>query len=102
MKESDDLEKILDSLEGIEKAEPKPFFKGRVLNKLENFSSEVAPNLRFKIKIAFVCSVIIVFLNSYLVFDISESNSDSTEPISEFAEDYNLSLNTVYFQDQEL
>ena len=82
----------MESLDGLQKANPNPFFYGRLENRLHNREKEetiFSWNLAVKI----AASLIIIALNAYVV--VSTFSSEEQDEIEYLVEEYGVS-NSIY------
>lgn len=88
------IEGTLGALEGIESAEPNPFFYTRLKARMENAQEALPPRIRWVMKpsVVFSSLALIIVLNVVSVINYSK-NSQQTEKqsIEGFASEYGLS-----------
>ncbi|MBO9592352.1 MAG: hypothetical protein J7599_05530 [Niabella sp.] len=82
MKEQDHIDSILNSLDGIQKAEARPFMHTRVMARLREESNfwTRAGSVIAKPAVAVCCLVTILTLNIYLIVD--GNNKQQTETVT--------------------
>ena len=91
MKAKFTTEEIINSLDGIQRAEPAPFFYTRVHAKLlENQRSPVLSVFRIITRPAFVMAVVmlIVFINGYIMYNRSSTQQNQDEMSQTIAAEY--------------
>lgn len=90
----EELDRIMDSLNGIRRAEPSPFFFTRLQARLEK-SRGFWENIGFRItRPVIAVPVILAILVINLAFIISGNNAGSVQ--EETAEEYEFSVATIY------
>jgi hypothetical protein len=90
----DKIDKTLGALEGIERAEPNPFFYARLKARMENAQEALPPRIRWVMKPSFVFSglALIIILNVVSVINYSKnSQQPEKQSIEGFASEYGLS-----------
>ncbi len=91
MKANFTTEEILNSLDGIQRAEPAPFFYTRVHARLlENQNSPVLSAFRLITRPSFVMAIVmlIVFVNGYLMYNRSMEQQNQDEIGQTIAAEY--------------
>ncbi len=92
----DEIEKTLHALDGIERAEPKPFLYTRIQGRLQRQRADTYSRI-WQVKPAYVIAsvALLIVLNvaAVLVYSRSQRQSYATKPsIDAMASDYGLSL----------
>ncbi|OIN59163.1 hypothetical protein [Arsenicibacter rosenii] len=92
----DEIEKTLHSLDGIERAEPKPFLYTRIQGRIERRRADTYSRI-WQLKPAYVIAsvALLIVLNvaAILVYNRSHRQSDTARPsIDAMASDYGLSF----------
>lgn len=106
-KQDEHIEEILNSLNGISRAEAPPFFYTRLQAKLQRqqHPSALEQIMGFLVRPAFALTTLSVFvlLNVYAITSLVKSKKQTvdgrtnSEPsIQSFAQEYNLSVSTLY------
>ena len=101
-----EVDKTLSSLDGVERATPDPFLFTRVMASLKrdekNFWSSALAFLS-RPTVAFAMIVIAILVNAVIYY---QSRSESSQSIPEgeqlFANEYNLTANTIYDSTSDL
>ena len=96
----EEVDKILDSLDGIQRASANPFLFTRIQARLEkeekNFWSQAFAFIS-RPAIAFSGVVIAILINAFVFFESrSEPLKNTQDEEQVFASEYNLSTNTIY------
>ncbi len=96
-----EIEYTLNSLEGLSRAEPKPFFATRVLARLEEKqTSQPAWFGQFLYKPAFAAGMLSVFIALNISAITTLINQPKIQPdataLQSFAQEYNLSATSIY------
>lgn len=103
MKQKPDLEKklesALESLQGIQRAQPLPYFYTRLRARMERgkeWGAVAGLISRPAYAIAMICAVL--FINTWIVIrnDKTPAASATRISVSEMPEEYNLAVNTFY------
>ncbi|HSV12355.1 MAG TPA: hypothetical protein VLI68_16370 [Hanamia sp.] len=97
------VEETMRSLDGIEKASPRPFFFTRLEARMQNQKSlwEEISSFVAKPMVALACICLIVMINAAVIFS-STNSSNSTNSVSQqnnelaTADEYNLVSSTFY------
>lgn len=90
----DKIEKALGAFEGIERAEPNPFFYARLKARMENAQEVLPPRIRWVMKpsVVFSSLAVIIVLNVVSVVNYSRHNQkQEKQSIEKFASEYGLS-----------
>lgn len=101
------IENILNSIDGIEKAEPRPFFFGRLQERMKDTAVKSSFVERFtalvaRPSIAFAAIIIIVFVNVFVVLNHSKSTQSNTATSDLATIDEYSQLNTAFFESEKL
>jgi len=96
-----EVNKTLDSLEGLKKAEANPWLFTRIKARLEREEKSVwskAISFIGKPAIAFAAILLVVIINASVIVKSSSGQTQSTgqDPEQLFASEYNLSDTTIY------
>ena len=94
------IDETLESLEGIQKAEPRPFLFTRVMariNKEENSAWEKLASLISRPAIAFATVILFLLINAFVIYRVSGSSIQDTQDNSVMAgNDFGLSVSSLY------
>ena len=95
-----EVDKTLNSLDGAERATPNPFLFTRVMASLKkdekNFWSSALAFLS-RPTVAFTTILVAIFVNAVIYYESkSESSQSAGEGEQLFANEYNLTANTIY------
>jgi hypothetical protein len=95
---NDEVDKTMQSFEGIEAASPKPFFYTRLKARMENQQQYLPKQVQWVLKPAFVFSTmaVILLLNIVSVANYSPKNNQATsnsQTLEGFAMEYGLGGN---------
>lgn len=93
------INKALESINGISKASPNPYFTSKVLNRLALQSEKPSPGFSNALKLVMASIVVVIFVNAYLAYTYND-RLNSKDNFSEFIQDYNLE-ESVAFQENE-
>jgi len=104
MNNKNDIQKLvnetLNSLEGLQKAEPRPFLFTRVMARIkrdEDTLWEKLAALIAKPAIAFATVILFLAINAFVLFQASGNNSSNTQETSLVAgNDFGLSVSSLY------
>ena len=104
MKHKQDIDKMieetLNSLDGMQRAEPRPFFFTRLQQKLQNSNKSLWDELeRFIARpaVALIGVALLIILNISLIITKEESSVPVNEQEEQaFAEEYSLNATTIY------
>ena len=104
MRNKADIQKLVDdtleSLEGMQKAEPRPFLFTRVMarmNKEENSAWEKLASLISRPAIAFATVILFLVINAFVIYSVSGNSMQDTQENSVMAgNDYGLSVSSLY------
>jgi hypothetical protein len=96
-----EVDKTLDSLDGIKKASANPYLFTRIKSALEKEEKNVwskALSFISQPSVAFATIIIAIFINAILLFQSrpAQPSQSSREGEQVFANDYNLADNTIY------
>lgn len=97
-----DLNKIMESMNGISKAEMTPFFYTRLMANIEKRSTNTHSFWRLLTKpaVSFVTLSLLVILNvvaiNYYLRSPKQVNTVESSSIEKFAEEYDLNVNNIY------
>ena len=93
-------DKVLESLDGLQRAEPNPFLYTRVMariNREHDSTWEKIANLFSRPVMAFATVILFVVINAVVLFKVSEDSSPTTqEPALMAGNDFGLSVTTFY------
>ncbi|MGN6534033.1 MAG: hypothetical protein ACTHK0_19995 [Ginsengibacter sp.] len=96
------IEETMRSVDGIEKASPRPFFFTRLEARMQNQKSiwEEISSFVAKPLVAFACICLVIMINATVIFSSSNS-SNSTNSVSQqnelaTADEYNLVSSNFY------
>lgn len=95
-----EVDKTLNSIEGINRALPEPYLFTRVKARLEKEEKSfwyTAVTFISRPVVAFTTIIIAVLINALIVFELrSETSQPANEEEQLFANEYNLTNNTIY------
>jgi hypothetical protein len=96
----EEVDKTLSSLDGADRAAPKPFLFTRVMSRLKKDEKNVwSSALAFisRPSVAFATIILAIFVNAVIYYQSRSESSQSTgEGEQLFANEYNLTANTIY------
>lgn len=98
------IESILNSLDGVERSAPKPFFYGRVESRLRS-PGGIESIVRFisRPMVAIAAVMLIIIINAYAIFITNPDNPDNTTQATELASiDEYTQMNTTIFDIEKL
>jgi hypothetical protein len=84
----------LDSLDGLEKARPRPYFFTRLAARLESKNEMSHP--RYAVVLTSCLVICLLFINVYLFTGQSENNNENAQLISNLAVQYNFGSADIY------
>lgn len=96
------INEIINSIDGIRRATPKPFFYGRTAAKLEQHNDkrwERVGSLISKPAIAFVAAALVLLINVAVLFHSSDNSTTATQDEASVVGDNeynNLSVSSLY------
>lgn len=94
------IEEIMDSLQEIQKAKPRPFFFTRLEARMKNHKSswEKISSFVSQPVVAFACICLIIIINLAVIFSSANSQNRTDEQSNEIAttDEYNLVSSTFY------
>lgn len=94
------IDKVMQSLDGIEKASPAPFFFTRLEARMrrEKSSWEKVSSFVAKPVIAFACVCLVIMINAMVIFSSRNSQNSTDQQTNELAttDEYNLVSSTFY------
>ena len=94
---NEEIEKTMQSLDGITTAEPQPFFYTRLKVRMENAQAAMPPQMRWVLKPAYLFSTlaIIILLNIVSAMNYSKSTNQNSDEqsIEGFAKEYGFDSN---------
>ncbi|TAH13038.1 MAG: hypothetical protein EAZ12_01980 [Sphingobacteriia bacterium] len=102
---SKNVDKVIESVEGIQRANPSPYFYAKLMHKMNMMEEKKSPSFLFQYKPALVIGVLIVIfgMNAFLL--IKQTNhrhqsqrivSSTASSVNDFSSEYNLNTTTVY------
>lgn len=102
MNKEEKIESILNSLDGMERSTPKPFFYGRVEARIGS-SGRIESVVRFISRpvVAFAAVMLIIIINAYAIFFTEPAVPDNTVQTNELASIDEYSQMTTTFFDIE-
>ena len=92
------VEETISSLDGMSKAEVKPFFYTRLTSKMQN---ERPYQTSFGWKWAIASALVIILLNGFSYLSLWPSTNDTDEEIELLVEEYGMTYTDLYSQDLE-
>jgi hypothetical protein len=104
MTNRNDIEKLvnetLNSLDGIQKAEPRPFMVTRIMARMNQKEETIWEKLIFLISkpaVAFATVILFIAINAFVLFNVSsDSPSEAQEPTLVADSDFGLSVSSMY------
>ncbi|MFN6944935.1 MAG: hypothetical protein ACK4ND_08290 [Cytophagaceae bacterium] len=90
------IDKTMNSLEGIERAEPSPFLFRKIMNAVEERKTAYRPVHTRAIWQTAVAFIVLLLLNFYGIFGATFSGNEIT-PMETIAEDYELVETDTYY-----
>ncbi|MEI6264612.1 MAG: hypothetical protein WCP74_05885 [Sphingobacteriia bacterium] len=102
---SKNVDELIESVEGIQRANPSPFFYAKLMHKMNMMEENKSPSFLFQFKPVLVIGVLVVIfgMNAFLL--IKQTNhrhqsqsvvSNTTSSVNDFSSEYNLNTTTVY------
>jgi hypothetical protein len=102
---SKNVEEVIDSVKGIQRANPSPFFYAKLMHKMNMMEEKKSPSFLVQYKPVLVIGILIVIfgMNAFLL--IKQTNhrhqsqsvvSNSASSVNDFSSEYNLNTTTVY------
>lgn len=99
-KSSKKIDEVMQSLNGVEKASPSPFFFTRLEARMEREKSSWEKISSFVAKpvVAFACICLVIMINAWVIFSSRNSQNSTDQQTSELAttDEYNLVSSTFY------
>lgn len=99
-KSSKKIDEVMQSLNGVEKASPSPFFFTRLEARMEREKSSWEKISSFVAKpvVAFACICLVIMINAWVIFSSRNSQNSTEQQTSELAttDEYNLVSSTFY------
>ncbi len=102
---SKNVDEIIESVEGIQRANPSPYFYAKLMHKMNALEEKKSNSFIFQFKPALVIGVLtfIFVLNAFLLIkQTNKRNQSQTEvsnivsTVNDFSSEYNLNTATVY------
>jgi hypothetical protein len=94
------IDEVMQSLNGVEKASPSPFFFTRLEARMEREKSSWEKISSFVAKpvVAFACICLVIMINAWVIFSSRNSQNSTEQQTSELAttDEYNLVSSTFY------
>jgi hypothetical protein len=94
------IDEVMQSLNGVEKASPSPFFFTRLEARMEREKSSWEKISSFVAKpvVAFACICLVIMINAWVIFSSRNSQNSTDQQTSELAttDEYNLVSSTFY------
>jgi hypothetical protein len=94
------IDEVMQSLNGVEKASPSPFFFTRLEARMEREKSSWEKISSFVAKpvVAFACICLVIMINAWVIFSSCNSQNSTDQQTSELAttDEYNLVSSTFY------
>jgi len=94
------IDEAMQSLDGIGKAPPSPFFFTRLEARMQREKSgwEKISSFVAKPVVAFACICLVIMINAWVIFSSKNSQTSTEQQSSEFAttDEYNLVSSTFY------
>jgi hypothetical protein len=99
----DRLEAALNSLDGIRRAEPKPYFFTRLKARISSREGEWGRIAGFISRPVFALAMIcvVLFVNTWIVFEKGDDTmpANPSQVVNELPDEYNLAVTTIYNYD---
>jgi hypothetical protein len=97
------IERILDSLEGLQRATPRPYFFTRIKARLEKRENGWSGITHFISRPAYALAMVVfvIGINVWIVYqrDDNMTANNAAQVATELPEEYNLAVNTFYNYD---
>lgn len=102
---SENINEILNSVDGIQRANPSPYFFSKLMNKMELLEEKKSPSNVFQFRPALVIGLLafMIGMNTFLLIkqttlrqQSSNQSSSKTSTVNDFSSDYNLNTTSVY------
>ena len=102
---SKNVDEIIESVEGIQQANPSPYFYAKLMHKINKLEEKKSPSFIFQFKPVLVIGVLtfVFVMNAFLL--IKQTNkrhqsptviSNEASTVNDFSSEYNLNTATVY------
>ncbi len=102
---SKNIDEIIESVEGIQRANPSPYFYAKLMHKMNMMEEEKSPSFLFQFKPVLVIGVLIAIfgMNAFLLIKQTNNRHQSqigiskkASSVNDFSSEYNLNTTTVY------
>ena len=102
---SKNVNEIIESVDGIQRANPSPYFYAKLMHKMNEMEEKKSPSFIFQFKPVFVIGLLTVIfaMNAFLLIDQTNKRNQSQNVVSnkvstvnDFSSEYNLNTTTVY------
>jgi hypothetical protein len=102
---SKNIDELIESVEGIQRANPSPFFYAKLMHKMNMMEEKKSPSFLYQFKPALVIGVLIAIfgMNAFLLIKQTKHQHQSQSVVSnkaisvnDFSSEYNLNTTTVY------
>jgi hypothetical protein len=102
---SKNVDEVIESVEGIQRANPSPYFYAKLMHKMSMMEEKKSPSPLFQFKPAMVIGLLalMIGMNSFLLIkqnaikqQSSKGVTNQTSSVNDFSSEYNLNTTTVY------
>lgn len=102
---SKSVNEIIESVEGIQRANPSPYFYAKLMYKMNNLEEKKSTPFIFQFRPVWVVGVLtfIFVMNTFLLIDQTNKRnqpktvvSNKASTLNDFSSEYNLNTTTVY------
>lgn len=96
-----EVDKTLQSLEGIKRAQPNPYLFTRIMARMHKHNGwEKVTYFIARPVIAFAVLLFVIVINALVVFQFNRTSSNETEGIviNDIADEYNMVASTNYYE----
>ncbi len=102
---SKNVDEIIESVEGIQRANPSPYFYAKLMHKMNMMEEKESPSFLFQFKPVLVIGVLITIfcMNAFLLIKQTNNRqqsqtvvSNKASSVNDFSSEYNLNTTTVY------
>ncbi len=102
---SKNVDEIIESVEGIQRANPSPYFYAKLMHKMNIMEEKHSPSFLFQFKPVLVIGVLTVIfaMNAFLLIKQTNTKHQSqavvankASTVNDFSSEYNLNTTTVY------
>lgn len=91
------VEDTLSSIDNLETATPKPYFYGRLMNRLhEANKGQRSPDWTNKMRVAVVMVVLMLIVNLYVAFNYDGQTPQAQDEFGAFLTEYSMETGDIY------